>query len=102
MELDATWGLFEGIPAGHIMKTYVVDYYYYNYPLEGLEGKVKYELTHNIKMISINQDEEIYKQFSLVEGICLGIFIILCALFYHNRKKNKNKSHSKLIEEIKI
>ena len=98
MELDATWGLFEGISAGHIMKTYVQDYYYYFYPFH----KVKFELTHNIKMISINQDEEIYKQFSLVEGICLGIFIILCALFYHIRKKNKNKFHSKLIEEIKI
>ena len=29
IELDATWGLFEGIPAGHIIKNFGSDTYYY-------------------------------------------------------------------------
>ena len=32
MELDSTWGLFEGIPSGHVLKSFFKDATYYRWP----------------------------------------------------------------------
>ena len=50
-EIDATWGLFEGIPSSHIFKNYKEDVFSYS-----TSGKNKDEVnitrTQNIKMIT--------------------------------------------------
>ena len=49
-ELDATWGLFEGIPAGHIFKNFGQDQFSY-YPSSS-NNKPKFENIPSIKMKS--------------------------------------------------
>ena len=46
-ELDATWGLFEGIPAGHIFKNFNNDYPFY---ILYDHGETKSSFTRNIKL----------------------------------------------------
>ena len=45
IELDATWGLFEGVPAGHILKNFFDDTYSYSYPssltMDPIFGKIR-------------------------------------------------------------
>ena len=50
-ELDSTWGLFEGVPAGHIFKNFGQDEYSYSYTSSSL-GKPKFENIPSIKMNS--------------------------------------------------
>ena len=51
MELDATWGLFEGIPAGHIFKNFNQDSYSYSL-YEGVTVVPTFEKTPTIQMIT--------------------------------------------------
>ena len=50
-ELDSTWGLFEGVPAGHIFKNFGQDKYSYSCASSSL-GKPKFENIPSIKMNS--------------------------------------------------
>ena len=52
-ELDSTWGLFEGVPAGHIFKNFGQDEYSYSYTSSSLD-KPKFENIPSIKMNSKN------------------------------------------------
>ena len=51
IELDATWGLFEGIPAGHIFKNFNQDSYSYSL-YEGVTVEPTFVKTLTIQMIS--------------------------------------------------
>ncbi len=51
MELDATWGLFEGIPAGHIIKTLAKDEYSY-YCYQNIESLPSFSLNPIIQMVT--------------------------------------------------
>ena len=55
MELDSTWDLFEGVPAGHILKGFNIGQYYYSY-----YGGTNVEniRTHTIKLVSLENQEE--------------------------------------------
>ena len=55
-ELDATWGLFDGIPAGHIIKSINANDYSYEYSTEGQ------------KPVTLDQDLEI-KMTEIIKGI---------------------------------
>ena len=55
MELDATWGLFEGIPAGHIFKNFNQDSYSYSLN-EGVTVEPTFEKTPAIQMITDAND----------------------------------------------
>ena len=52
IELDATWGLFEGIPAGHIMKFFDEDRYSYSCN-ERYDSQLSLSQDNNIKATSI-------------------------------------------------
>ena len=60
IELDATWGLFEGIPAGHVLKNFKDEYCYYNYIST---SKPTLKRDRNIQMIT--DTEELNKLQSL-------------------------------------
>ena len=60
IELDATWGLFEGIPAGHILKNFYNEMCYYSY---FSNSEPTFQRNRNIQMITDN--EELYKLQSL-------------------------------------
>ena len=49
IELDATWGLFEGIPSGHIFKTFFSDSYSYSWNSKE-EGKMEYSQNRTIQL----------------------------------------------------
>ena len=49
IELDATWGLFEGIPSGHIFKTFLSDSYSYSWS-RSEEGNIKYGQNRTIQL----------------------------------------------------
>ena len=51
-ELDSTWGLFEGISAGHIYKNFGEDTFSYSF-MEENKNLLKFDKSHNINMISI-------------------------------------------------
>ena len=51
VELDATWGLFEGIPAGHILKNFNQDAYSF-YWTEASDVDIKYSKVPSIEMIT--------------------------------------------------
>jgi hypothetical protein len=51
MELDATWDLFEGIPAGHILKGFGQEVYSYI-------NVIDYKITQNIQLVENLNDEE--------------------------------------------
>ena len=55
IELDATWGLFDGIPSGHIMKGYGQEIIYMS-STEG--GKVELIKTHDISLVDNLNDEK--------------------------------------------
>ena len=55
IELDSTWGLFEGISAGHIFKNYYNDIYSYSSVKNS--GEIAFNRTQNIKMISPGGEE---------------------------------------------
>ena len=99
-ELDATWGLFEGISSGHIMSNFYKSSINSSY-ISKRNEETSLNDYHIIKMVEIEGEYETIEKRILMGGICFGIFIILCFLFYHNRKKSKNKFHSELIEEVK-
>ena len=62
MELDATWGLFEGIPAGHILKNFNQDSYSYSLP-EEVTVKPTFNKIPTIRMITdINDMKDPYSQ----------------------------------------
>ena len=60
IELDATWGLFEGIPAGHILKNFYNERCYYSY---FSNSEPTFQRNRNIQMITDN--EELHKLQSL-------------------------------------
>ena len=51
-ELDATWGLFEGISSGHIFKNFYKDIISYSY-YETNKNLITFDKNHDINMISI-------------------------------------------------
>ena len=51
-ELDATWGLFEGISSGHIFKNFDKDIISYSY-YETNQNLITFDKNHDINMISI-------------------------------------------------
>lgn len=55
IELDATWGLFDGIPSGHIMKGYEKEIIYMS---SSSVGKVEFIKTHDISLIDNLNDEK--------------------------------------------
>jgi hypothetical protein len=55
IELDATWGLFDGIPSGHIMKGYGKEIIYMS---SSSVGKVEFIKTHDISLIDNLNDEK--------------------------------------------
>ena len=58
-ELDATWGLFEGVPAGHVLKNFGDDKYYTSYSAIGLDkSKFYFYQNFNINMIEYSQESE--------------------------------------------
>lgn len=57
IELDATWGLFDGIPSGHILKGYDKETVSYSYTSSTLGLKFELLKTHNIQLVS-NLDNE--------------------------------------------
>ena len=60
IELDATWGLFEGIPAGHIFKNFNQDSYSYSL-YESVTVKPTFIKTPTIQMISdVNELQDPY------------------------------------------
>ena len=56
IELDSTWGLFEGIPAGHIMEFFNEDRYSYS-TKENNPNQVSFTKDNNIKAISLSSSE---------------------------------------------
>ena len=52
-ELDSTWGLFEGIPAGHILKGFNKERYSYSYSYQGNPGQIErnFKKTETIQLI---------------------------------------------------
>jgi len=46
-ELDSTWGLFEGIPAGHILKGFNKERYSYSYSYQGNPGQIERNFKKN-------------------------------------------------------
>ena len=75
IELDATWGLFEGIPSGHIFKTFFGDSYSYSWS-KYEEGDIKYGQNRTIKLYDnisdILEEEDIllstyYENYSTIE-----------------------------------
>ena len=64
MELDSTWGLFEGIPAGHIFKNFMRDEYSWSYievdkPTFSKKRSIKlYDNISDISDISIDENIE--------------------------------------------
>jgi len=91
-ELDATWGLFEGISAGHIFKNFIEDIIHYPH------GSSLYQ---NIFIQMISDDNEInYKEKKvLIIVIIVGIFIFLCSLFLVYRNNKNKRLYSNFIEE---
>ena len=66
-ELDSTWGLFEGVPAGHIFFAFKDFTYYYSAEISGfsfsttMTGKDK----HTIRLIqSLEEDQDEYYSYS--------------------------------------
>ena len=51
--------------------------------------------------ISQGEAGSLKEKLVLVGGICFGLFIIICVLFYNHRRNSEDKIHSKLIEEKK-
>ena len=62
IELDATWGLFEGVPAGHIIKNIGFDNCYYDWNGKNDDDESSLEKIANIEMITDdNQIKELFK-----------------------------------------
>ena len=55
-ELDATWGLFEGIPSGHILKGFGKETIYYPRP-SGIESSIK--KTETIELINLDRGSSV-------------------------------------------
>ena len=91
-ELDATWGLFEGISAGHIFKNFFEDIIHY--PHGG-----SYYKNIFIQMITDNNEINYKEKKILIIVIIVGIFIFLCSLFLVYRSNKKKRLYSKFIEE---
>ena len=100
IELDATWGLFEGIPVGHIMKDFSKGKFNQEFN-EKKPSQISSKKIYDIQIISIDNENKIKQKYLLGGGIGLVCFVLF-ALFFHNRRKIKNKLHSELIEEIKV
>ena len=96
IELDATNGFFEGIPAELIMFNFF-------YPIIKYGPSLFFTLKkdYKLKIISINEKFNFLGKHIIIGGIILGLCFILCILFYIKKKHNKSRTHSKLIEEIK-
>ena len=56
IELDATWGLFEGIPAGHIIKNIGYEACYYEQNQRKNDGEPSMETIAKIEMIADNKE----------------------------------------------
>ena len=56
IELDATWGLFEGIPAGHIFKNFFNERYSYSTSTSLTSSSPIFERDPNIYMITDNEE----------------------------------------------
>ena len=94
IELDATWGLFEGVPVGHIFKNFEKDEFHTTSEKNDGEELSFYQ-TVFIRIASNNVIEE---KKIIISGI-IGICIILFILFLIYRKNNNKRLHSKFIEE---
>ena len=66
-ELDATWGLFEGVPAGHVMKIFNEDIYSYLCS-DGNKNQVYFKQNNNIKAIFIENTEEKKNEDTTIES----------------------------------
>ena len=100
-ELDATFNFFERIPATHIIINFGQDFFNYQH-YETEPNQISSKANLDVKIISIGKEQKISDKYLLRGGIALGICFILYVLFCHNNRKNKNKLHSELIEEIKV
>ena len=95
-ELDATWGLFEGIPAGHIFKNFFEDIT--QWEGENIKGSFFYKNRY-IQMITKNNKINYKEKKVLICVIIVGIFIFLISLFLAYRKNKNKRLYSKFIEE---
>ena len=96
IELDATWGLFEGISACHIFKNFFED----EYICSGKQTKKNlFYKTHFIQMVTDKNYINYKEKKVLIYGIIFGICIILCVLFLIYRKNKNARLYSKFIEE---
>ena len=96
IELDATWGLFEGISACHIFKNFFQDKYLC------LSEENNESLFYNapyIKMVIDKNDINNKEKKILIYGIIVVICIVLCILFLIYRKNKNKRLYSKFIEE---
>ena len=66
-ELDTTWGLFEGVPAGHVMKIFNEDIYSY-FCSDGNKNQVFFNQNSNIKAIFIENTEEKKNEDTTIES----------------------------------
>ena len=101
IELDSTNGLFEGVPASLVLMDFTKGSFRWGYS-EKRGSQISAKKNYNIKIISIGKENKIKEKYLIGGGIGFGVCFILFVLFYHNRRKNKNKLHSELIEEIKV
>ena len=101
IELDSTNGLFEGVPASLVLMDFTKGSFSWGYS-EKRGSQISAKKNYNIKIISIGKENKIKEKYLIGGGIGFGVCFILFVLFYHNRRKNKNKLHSELIEEIKV
>ena len=96
IELDATWGLFEGISACHIFKNFFED----EYICSGKQTKKNlFYKTHFIQMVTDKNYINYKEKKVLIYGIIFGVCIILCVLFLIYRKNKNARLYSKFIEE---
>ena len=66
-ELDATWGLFEGVPAGHVMKIFNEDIYSY-FCSDGNKNQVYFNQNSNIKANFIENTEDKKNEDTTIES----------------------------------
>ena len=96
IELDATWGLFEGISGCHIFKNFFEEEYFC------LAKENNANLFYKIQTIHMVTDKNYinYKEKKiLIYGIIFGICLIICILFLIYRKNKNTRLYSKFIEE---
>ena len=96
IELDATWGLFEGISGCHIFKIFFEDEY------SCLAKNSNKNLFYKVQSIHMVTDKKYinYKEKKvLIYGIIFGICLIICALFLIYRKNKNTRLYLKFIEE---